>query len=141
MPDHHPSHAEEAAPTRPRRTPLIIKDPPDRRLTALWILLGLTWLIGTPASLAALLFNTMDATLHPAAPGSTAPLTALRTSLAALLLTGLALPACAAATAALTRRPVPALLFTAALALTATPLLLTVTPAELWAALTTDLTP
>ncbi|WP_051415516.1 hypothetical protein [Nocardiopsis sp. CNT312] len=136
MPDHPPSRAEEAAPTRPRRTPLVIKDPPDRRLTALWILLGLTWLVGTPASLAALLFHTMDAALDTADS-----LTALRTSLAALLLTGLALPACAAATAALLRRPVPALLFTTALALTATPLLLTVAPAELWAALTTDLTP
>lgn len=139
-----PGHDTTTAPThRPGREPILIPDPPDRRITALWVGLALLWALGTPLALANLLFTFMDLqdTLANTQADPTTPLpgdhlSALGTALIWVLALALATPLLAAILAALLRRKIAFIGFTAALAATALPLFLLMPPAELWQALT-----
>lgn len=143
----NPARPEAAAPTGPRprasRTPVVVQDPPDRRITALWVLLTLLWALGTPLALANLLFTTMDvqdaAHLADGPQDTTAAVDAVGDALVWLLVLALAVPAAAALAAALLRRKIAAIGFTAALAVSAVPLLWLMPPAELADALTAHL--
>jgi hypothetical protein len=126
------------------RTPVVVADPPDRRITALWVALALVWLLGTPLALANLLFVFMDlqdAVLH-AAPDAPVPqegLDSVGDALVWFLVLALLVPAVSAAAALVLRRRIAAIGFTAALAASALPLLWVMPPAELWDALRTHL--
>lgn len=136
---------------RPSREPVRVPDPPDRRITALWVGLALLWALGTPLALANLLFTFMDlqeaamaAEQDPAAGEfTTVPgehLSNLGTALIWVLILALAVPLLAAILAALLRRKIAFIGFTLALAATALPLFLLMPPAELFDALRTHFT-
>ncbi|MBE2999465.1 hypothetical protein IDM40_12220 [Nocardiopsis sp. HNM0947] len=136
---------------RPSREPVRVPDPPDRRITALWVGLALTWALGTPLALANLLFTFMDlqeaamaAEQDPAAGElTTVPgdhLASLGTALIWVLILALAVPLIAAILAAFLRRKIAFIGFTVALAATALPLFLLMPPAELFEALRTHFT-
>ncbi len=126
------------------RTPVVVADPPDRRITALWVVLTLVWLLGTPLALANLLFVFMDlqesviyaAPDAPVAPESLEP---VGNALVWVLVLALVVPAASAVTALVLRRRIAAIGFTAALVVSALPLLWVMPPAELWDALSTHL--
>ncbi|WP_150251381.1 hypothetical protein [Nocardiopsis deserti] len=126
------------------RTPVVVTDPPDRRITALWVVLSLVWLLGTPLALANLLFVFMDlqetviyaAPDAPVAPESLEP---VGNALVWVLVLALVVPAASAVTALVLRRRIAAIGFTAALVVSALPLLWVMPPAELWDALRTHL--
>lgn len=126
------------------RTPVVVAEPPDRRITALWVVLTLVWLLGTPLALANLLFVFMDlqeSVIH-AAPDTPVPpesLDPVGNALVWVLILALAVPAASAVAALVLRRRIAAIGFTAALAVSALPLLWVMPPAELWDALTTHL--
>ncbi|WP_017611723.1 hypothetical protein [Nocardiopsis salina] len=150
--------ANETTPTttkakngRPHREPVRVPDPPDRRITALWVGLALLWALGTPLALANLLFTFMDlqeaalaAEQDPAAGElTTVPgehLSNLGTALIWVLILALAVPLLAAILAACLRHKIAFFGFTAALAATALPLFLLMPPAELFEALRTHFT-
>ncbi|WP_159940243.1 MULTISPECIES: hypothetical protein [unclassified Nocardiopsis] len=127
------------------RTPVVIADPPDRRITALWVVLALVWALGTPLSLAHLLFVVMDlqeaalTATDPTAPLPQASVDAVGNALVWVLVLALAVPAASAAAALALRRRIAAIGFTTALAVSALPLLWVMPPAELWDALRTHL--
>ncbi|PDP89674.1 hypothetical protein CQJ94_00470 [Glycomyces fuscus] len=129
---------------RTDRTPVVLSDPPDRRITALWVALTLVWLLGTPLALANLLFVFMDlqeAVLHaaPDAPPPQEGLDSVGDALVWVLVLALLVPAASAVAALVLRRKIAAIGFTAALAASALPLLWVMPPAELWDALRTHL--
>ncbi|GHD19723.1 hypothetical protein [Nocardiopsis kunsanensis] len=149
-PKHHPptpghDTTTETAPTRrPGRAPVVIPDPPDRRITALWTGLALLWALGTPLALAHLLFTFMDlqdtlahTRADPSTPLPGDHINALGTALIWLLALALAVPLLATLLAALLRRKIAFFGFAAALTATALPLFLLMPPTELWHALTT----
>ncbi|OOC53822.1 MULTISPECIES: hypothetical protein [Nocardiopsis] len=126
------------------RTPVVLTDPPDRRITALWVGLALLWALGTPLALANLLFVFMD--LQGAAPSAqnpTAPppesVDAIGDALVWVLVLALVVPAASAVTALVLRRKIAAIGFTTALVVAAVPLLWVMPPAQLWDALLTHL--
>lgn len=143
-----PAHEHETttatAPTRrPNRQPVVVPDPPDRRITALWVGLALLWALGTPLALAHLLFTFMDLqdTLagpqaDPSTPLPGDHLNALGSALIWVLVLALAVPLTATILAALLRRKIAFFGFAAALTATALPLFLLMPPTELWQALT-----
>lgn len=145
-----PEHAgregaeESAAPARGRvsRTPVVVDDPPDRRITALWVVLSLVWGLGSPLALAMLLFTTMDAAaVDPADPAAAAgAVDSIGTALIWLLVLALVVPALSAVAAVVLRRKIAAIGFTAALAVSAALVFWAMPPAELWDALRTHLT-
>ncbi|MFD6952133.1 hypothetical protein A6A08_18920 [Nocardiopsis sp. TSRI0078] len=123
------------------RTPVVVTDPPDRKITALWVVLALLWALGTPLALANLLFVVMDlqeAALNvqdPAAPPPQENVDAIGDALVWVLVLALAVPAASAAAALVLRRRIAAIGFTTALVAAALPLLWVMPPAELWDAL------
>lgn len=141
-PQQHQSTTEPPT-TKINRTPVVIDDPPDRRITALWVALGLLWLLGTPLALANLLFEFMDlqeAVLSdPTAGPSAHSVDAVGNALIWVLALALLVPAASAAAALVLRRKIAAIGFTAALLVSALPLLWLMPPAELWDALSTHL--
>ncbi|WP_306367537.1 hypothetical protein [Nocardiopsis sp. CC223A] len=136
--------AEESA-TRARgrvsRTPLVVHDPPDRRITALWVVLALVWGLGSPLALAVLLFTTLDAAaVDPGDPGAAAgAVDSIGTALIWLLVLALVVPALSAIAAVVLRRRIAAIGFTAALAVSAALVFWAMPPTELWDALRTHL--
>lgn len=136
-----------AAPTRPgarmSRTPVVVADPPDRRITLLWVALTVLWVMGTFLALAHLLFVVMDlqeaalAMEDPAAPPPADTLDAVGDALVWVLVFALAVPAAGAVTALVLRRRIAAIGFATALVVSAVPLLWVMPPAELWDALST----
>ncbi|MFI6578579.1 hypothetical protein ACIBFB_22575 [Nocardiopsis sp. NPDC050513] len=129
------------------RTPVVIDDPPDRRITALWVLLTLVWLLGTPLAMVNLMFVVMDAQeaayLAPDPTTGNAPadlVTDVGNALVWVLVTALAVPAASTAAALWLRRRIAAIGFAAALAVSAVPLLVVMPPADLWQALVTHFT-
>lgn len=132
---------QREATTKASRTPVVIADPPDRKITALWALLALLWLLGTPLALANLLFVAMD--LQEAAPALHNPNTpppqqsvdAVGNALIWVLALALLVPAASAITALVLRRTIAAIGFTTALLASALPLLWVMPPAQLWDAL------
>ena len=133
------------APTRARisRTPVVVADPPDRRITLLWVVLTLVWILGTFLALANLLFVAMDlqnAALNvqdPTAPLPRDLMDPVGNALVWVLVLALAVPAGGALTALVLRRKIAAIGFTTALVVSAVPLLWVMPPAELWDALRT----
>lgn len=127
------------------RTPVVIKDPPDRRITGLWVTMTILWALGTPVAVAYLLFiflNMQDQMMNMQDPTGAPPqdmLSSLGTALLWVLILGLLVPLASAVTALILRRKIAAIGFTAALALTALPLFLLMPPTELWQALTAHL--
>ncbi|CAL9349570.1 hypothetical protein SUDANB121_00449 [Nocardiopsis dassonvillei] len=138
-----PGGNRDAAPAAGRisRTPVVVGDPPDRRLTALWVVLGLVWGLGSPLALAALLFTTLDAAaVDPADPGAAAEaVDSIGTSLIWLLVLALLVPAASAVAAVVLRRRIAAIGFTAALVVSAVLVFWAMPPAELWDALRSHL--
>lgn len=141
--DHDTTTAATEPARRPGREPVVVPDPPDRRITALWVGLALLWALGTPLALAHLLFTFMDlqetlagAQADPSTPLPGDHLSALGTALIWVLVLALAVPLLATILAALLRRKIAFFGFAAALAATALPLFLLMPPAELWQALT-----
>lgn len=139
----HDTTTDTAPTRRPSREPVVVPDPPGRRITALWVGLALLWALGTPLALAHLLFTFMDlqdtlanAQADPSAPLPGDHLSALGTALIWVLALALAVPLIATILAALLRRKIAFFGFAAALAATALPLFLLMPPAELWQALT-----
>lgn len=136
-----------------KSTPLVVASPPDRRITALWVILWLLWALGTPLALAALLFAGMDTGIDPADPRLADPETTpallyeqqqqtLRTignTLIWLLAMAWAVPTIGTITALLLRRKMAAIAFATALTLSVIPILLLAPPGELLSALTTHL--
>ncbi len=123
---------------------MVIADPPDRRITALWATAALLWFLGTPLALANLLFSVMDlqqATLTTTDPTTPPPadVDAVGNALIWVLLTALVVPAASTIAALLLRRKIAAIGFATALAISALPLLWLMPPAELWNALHTHL--
>lgn len=124
---------------------MVIADPPDRRITALWVVAALLWFLGTPLALANLLFSVMDlqqatTTLtDPTAPPPPANVDAVGNALIWVLLTALAIPATSTIAALLLRRKIAAIGFATALVISALPLLWLMPPTELWDALRTHL--
>jgi hypothetical protein len=138
--------ADQDAP-RPRvgRTPVVLPDPPDRRITGLWVALTALWALGTPLALANLLFTALDTqeaalTAEPGAAPAQDLVSSVGNALIWVLLLALVVPAASAVAAALLRRRIAAIGFTAALAASAVPLFWVMPPAELWDALRTHLT-
>lgn len=135
------------------RTPVTVADPPDRRVTALWVLLWSLWALGSPLALLALLLaglNAFDMTTDPIDPGAVPDpgllaeqeaqaVRAIGTALIWFLIMAWVVPAVGAVTAAFLRRRMAAISFAVALVLSVGLLLLTVSPVELWGALTTHL--
>ncbi|MFJ9553398.1 hypothetical protein ACIRPH_06255 [Nocardiopsis sp. NPDC101807] len=123
------------------RTPVVVADPPDRRITLLWVVLTLVWALGTFLALANLLFTAMDlqdaavAAADPTAPAPQEAMDAVGNALVWVLVLALGVPAAGAVTALVLRRRIAAIGFTAALVLSAAPLLWVMPPAELWGAL------
>ncbi|RKS08868.1 hypothetical protein DFP74_4591 [Nocardiopsis sp. Huas11] len=140
---------DQAAPTgpdqataRPRteRTPLVLPDPPDKRLTALWVALTVLWALGTPLALANLLFAALDmqeaALTTGADPTAPAPdISSVGNALIWVLVLALVVPAASAVAAAILRRKIAAIGFTAALVVSAVPLFWVMPPPDLWDAL------
>ncbi|GHC80239.1 hypothetical protein GCM10007079_19050 [Nocardiopsis terrae] len=131
------------------RTPLTVTEPPDRRITVLWVILWCLWALGTPLALAALLFAGLDSMNTPADPTMTDPdllaeqqdqnLKAIGNALVWFLVMAWAVPAAGATTALILRRTMAAIAFTTALALSVALTLWVMPPTELWAALSTHL--
>ncbi|MES0832909.1 hypothetical protein [Nocardiopsis tropica] len=123
------------------RNPVVVADPPDRRITLLWVVLTLVWALGTFLALANLLFTAMDlqdaavAAADPTAPAPQEAMDAVGNALVWVLVLALGVPAGGAVTALVLRRRIAAIGFTAALVLSAAPLLWVMPPAELWDAL------
>jgi hypothetical protein len=123
------------------RTPVVVADPPDRRITLLWVVLTLVWALGTFLALANLLFTAMDlqdaavAAADPTAPAPQGAMDAVGNALVWVLVLALGVPLGGAVTALVLRRRIAAIGFTAALVLSAAPLLWVMPPAELWDAL------
>lgn len=136
----HQAHAE-----RPnlRRTPVVINDPPDRRITALWVVLATLWALGTPLALAFLLFTVMDLqealwmAQDPNAPPPQDMLSSIGNALVWVLILALLVPLASAVAATLLRRKIAALGFAAAFTVSALILFLLMPPTELWQALRT----
>lgn len=135
------------------RTPVVVASPPDRRVTALWVILWLLWALGTPLALAALLFAGMDTGIDPADPRLDDPEAApallheqqqqtLRTignTLFWLLAMAWAVPTIGTLTALFLRRTMAAIAFALALTLSVISILLLAPPGQLLDALTTHL--
>ena len=125
----------------PSRTPVHIPDPPDRRITALWVVLAALWALGTPLALAFLLFTVMDMqealwmAETPDAPPPQEMLSAVGNTLVWILVLALLVPLGSAVAATILRRKIAALGFTAAFTVSALTLFLLMPPAELWEAL------
>jgi len=139
--DQDPDRAPERTTGRISRTPVVIADPPDRRITLLWVLLTLAWILGTFLALANLLFVAMDlqnaalAVEDPTAPLSPDMMDSVGNALVWVLVFALLVPAGGAVTALVLRRRIAAIGFTTALVVSAVPLLWVMPPAELWDAL------
>ncbi|WP_053619359.1 hypothetical protein [Nocardiopsis sp. NRRL B-16309] len=125
--------------TGPDRTPVVLPDPPDRRITALWVALTVLWALGTPLALANLLFAALDmqeAALATSGDPTAAPdLSAVGNALIWVLVLALLVPAASAVAAALLRRRIAAIGFTTALVVSAVPLFWVMPPPDLWDAL------
>ncbi|MFY7066399.1 hypothetical protein ACOQFV_11085 [Nocardiopsis changdeensis] len=126
---------------RVSRTPVVLDDPPDRRVTALWVVLALVWGLGSPLALAMLLFTTMDAAaVDPADPAAAAgAVDSIGTALIWLLVLALVVPAVSAVAAVVLRRRIAAIGFAVALAVSAGLIFWAMPPAELWDALRSHL--
>lgn len=136
-----------------KRTPAVLATPPDRRITALWVILWMLWALGTPLALAALLFAGLDTGIDPADPRLSDPQTApellrqhqehtiqtMGNALVWLLIMAWAVPATGTIVALLLRRKMAAITFAVALALSIALMLLVAPPGELLDALTTHL--
>jgi hypothetical protein len=139
--DQDPDRAPERTTGRISRTPVVIADPPDRRITLLWVVLTLLWALGSFLALANLLFTAMDlqdaavAAADPTAPAPQEAMDAVGNALVWVLVLALGVPLGGAVTALVLRRRIAAIGFTAALVLSAAPLLWVMPPAELWDAL------
>ncbi|MFE3456181.1 hypothetical protein ACFXKD_01450 [Nocardiopsis aegyptia] len=126
------------------RTPVVLPDPPDRRITALWVALTVLWALGTPLALANLLFAALD--MQEAAlaaggdPTATPDMSAVGNALIWVLILALLVPAASAVAAAILRRRIAAIGFTAALVVSAVPLFWVMPPPDLWDALRAHLT-
>ncbi|GAB2486464.1 hypothetical protein [Nocardiopsis aegyptia] len=126
------------------RTPVVLPDPPDRRITALWAALTALWALGTPLALANLLFAALD--MQEAAlaaggdPTATPDMSAVGNALIWVLILALLVPAASAVAAAILRRKIAAIGFTAALVVSAVPLFWVMPPPDLWDALRAHLT-
>lgn len=124
-----------------RTTPVHIPDPPDRRITALWVLLATLWALGTPLALAFLLFTVMDMqealwlAQDPNAPPPPETLSTIANTLIWVLILGLLVPLGSAVAATALRRKIAALGFATAFTLSALTLFLLMPPTELWEAL------
>lgn len=137
------------------RTPVALTEPPDRRVTVLWVVLWVLWALGSPLALAAVLFAGLNAFEMVADPAITDPgampdpallaeqeaqaVRAIGTALVWFLVMAWVVPAVGAVTAAVLRRRMAAIAFTVALALSVGLLLLAVSPVELWGALSAHL--
>ncbi len=132
---------EPGARGRVSRTPVVLDDPPDRRITALWVVLALVWGLGSPLALAMLLFTTMDAAaVDPADPAAAAgAVDSIGTALIWLLVLALVVPGVSAVAAVVLRRRIAAIGFTVALAVSAGLIFWAMPPAELWDALRSHL--
>ncbi|MBR8745079.1 hypothetical protein [Nocardiopsis sp. MG754419] len=136
-----------------KRTPVAVASPPDRRVTALWVLLWALWALGTPLALAGLLFTGLDGGVDPADPRLSDPETAaevmaeqqrqavraMGNALVWLLVMAWGVPLVGTVLALVVRRRMAALCFAVALALSVALLLLVAPPAELWDALSAHL--
>ncbi|WP_116246957.1 hypothetical protein [Nocardiopsis sp. FIRDI 009] len=129
------------------RTPLVMDDPPDRRVTALWVVLTLLWLLGTPLALLNLVLvvtDAQEAALAGPDPTTGGPpaqvVTDVGNGLVWVLVMALVVPAASAVAALFLRRRIAAIGFTAALVVSAVPLLVIMPPADLWRALVTHFT-
>ncbi|GAA1116630.1 hypothetical protein [Nocardiopsis metallicus] len=137
------------------RTPVALTEPPDRRVTVLWVTLWVLWALGSPLALTALLFTALNAFEMAADPAIMEPgamvdpallaeqqaeaVRAIGTALVWFLIMAWLVPAVGAVTAAVLRRKMAAIAFTVALALSVGLLLLVVPPVELWEALSAHL--
>ncbi|WP_017586559.1 hypothetical protein [Nocardiopsis ganjiahuensis] len=137
------------------RTPVVVAEPPDRRLTVLWAVLWVLWALGSPLALAAVLFAGLSAFEAVADPALTDPgamgdpallaeqeaqaVRSIGTALVWFLVMAWVVPAAGALTAAVLRRKKAAIAFTVALALSVGLLLLVISPVELWDALSAHL--
>ncbi len=136
-------HTQEHTRNKPNRTPITIPDPPDRRITALWVILATLWALGTPLALAFLLFTVMDMqeatwmAQDPHAPPPQEMLSAIANALIWVLILALVVPLGSAVAATALRRKIAALGFTAAFTISALILFLLMPPTELWQALRT----
>lgn len=143
----HPGHTPKKRPVS--RTPLTLTEPPDRRVTVLWVILWVLWALGSPLALTALLFAGLNAFEMVADPALSEPallaerqsqaVRAIGTALVWFLVMAWAVPALGAITAAVLRRKTAAIAFAVALALSVGLLLLVVPPTELWGALSAHL--
>ena len=128
-------------PGRVSRTPVVVDAPRDWRITALWLVPALLWGLGSPLALAVLLFTTLDAAaVDPGDPAAAADaVDSIGTALIWLLVLALVVPALSAVAAAVLRRRIAAIGFTAALVVSAALVMWAMPPAELWDALRTHL--
>lgn len=136
-----------------KRTPVVVASPPDRRLTALWVILWIAWALGTPLALAGLLFAGLGTGPAPGDPLMDDPeaaaqlmaeqqrqaVRAMGNALVWLLIMAWGIPALGTTLALLTRRKMAALCFAVALALSLTLLFLVSPPTEIWDALSAHL--
>lgn len=136
-----------------KRTPVVVASPPDRRLTALWVILWIAWALGTPLALAGLLFTGLDTGPAPTDPLMDDPeaaaqvmaqqqeqaVRAMGNALVWLLILAWGVPALGTTLALVLRRRMAALSFTVALVISVTLLLLVAPPNELWDALSAHL--
>ncbi|MGW8434951.1 hypothetical protein ACWGSK_03360 [Nocardiopsis sp. NPDC055551] len=136
-----------------KRTPVVVGSPPDRRLTALWVILWIAWALGTPLALAGLLFAGLGTDPAPGDPRMDDPeaaaqlmaeqqrqaVRAMGNALVWLLIMAWGIPALGTTLALLTRRKMAALCFAVALALSLTLLFLVSPPTEIWDALSAHL--
>lgn len=137
------------------RTPVAVTDPPDRRITVLWTVLWVLWALGSPLALAAVLFAGLNAFEVVADPAMSDPdampdpallaeqqeqaVRSIGTALVWFLVMAWVVPAVGAVTAAVLRRKTAAIAFTIALVLSVGLLLLVLSPADLWGALSAHL--
>ena len=136
-----------------KRTPVVVASPPDRRVTALWVVLWIAWALGTPLALAGLLFTGLDTGPAPGDPRMDDPETAahlvaeqqqqavraMGNALVWLLVMAWGVPALGTVLALALRRKMAALCFVVALALSVTLLFLVAPPTEIWDALSAHL--
>lgn len=136
-----------------KRTPVVVASPPDRRLTALWVILWIAWALGTPLALAGLLFTGLDAGTAPTDPLMDDPEAAARVmaqqqeqavramgnAVVWLLVLAWGVPALGTTLALILRRWMAALSFAVALVISVTLMLLVVPPSDLWGALSAHL--
>jgi hypothetical protein len=137
------------------RTPIAVAGPPDRRVTALWVILWVLWALGSPLALMAVLLAGLNAFEMVTDPTATDPnampdpallaeqesqaVRSIGTALVWFLAMAWLVPAAGAVTAAVLRRKMAAIAFALALALSVGGLLLAVSPVELWGALSAHL--